>query len=48
MAFGTLSADVFDPMKADGIELAGRLEVGGGLHDLVIGPTEARSLISGS
>ena len=35
----------FEPVKAGGIEGSGRLEVGGDLHDLVIGPTEARSLI---
>jgi len=79
MAFGTLSADVFEsssrrspelavlfyvtdddrageeverlirtagfePMKVGGIEQSGRLEVGGDLHDLVVGPAEARSL----
>jgi 8-hydroxy-5-deazaflavin:NADPH oxidoreductase len=35
----------FEPVKAGGIEQSGRLEVGGDLHDLVVGPTEARSLI---
>ena len=80
MAFGTLSADVFEsaahrspepavlfyatdddradkeverlirtagfePVKVGGIEQSGRLEVGGDLHDLVVGPGEARSLI---
>jgi len=35
----------FEPVKAGGIEQSGRLEVGGDLHDLVIGPAEARSLI---
>jgi 8-hydroxy-5-deazaflavin:NADPH oxidoreductase len=34
----------FEPVKAGGIEQSGRLEVGGDLHDLVVGPTEARSL----
>ena len=83
MAFGTLSADIFEssgkrspelavlfymtdddrageeverlirtagfePVKAGGIEQSGRLEVGGDLHDLVVGPTEARSLTSGA
>ncbi|HEY4811177.1 MAG TPA: NAD(P)-binding domain-containing protein [Solirubrobacteraceae bacterium] len=33
----------FAPMKAGGIEQSGRLEVGGDLHDLVVGPKEARS-----
>jgi 8-hydroxy-5-deazaflavin:NADPH oxidoreductase len=35
----------FEPVKAGGIEQSGRLEVGGDLHDLVVGATEARSLI---
>jgi predicted dinucleotide-binding enzyme len=30
-----------------GTEKSGRLEVGGDLHDLVVGPAEARSLIDG-
>ncbi len=38
----------FEPVKAGGIEQSGRLEVGGDLHDLVVGPAEARSLIGGS
>jgi hypothetical protein len=37
----------FEPVKAGGIEQSGRLEVGGDLHDLVVGPAEARSLIDG-
>jgi 8-hydroxy-5-deazaflavin:NADPH oxidoreductase len=36
----------FEPVKAGGLEQSGRLEVGGDLHDLVIGPSEARSLIA--
>jgi 8-hydroxy-5-deazaflavin:NADPH oxidoreductase len=83
MAFGTLSADIFEssskrspelavlfyvtdderageeverlirtagfePVKAGGIEQSGRLEVGGDLHDLVVGPTEAPSLTGGA
>jgi 8-hydroxy-5-deazaflavin:NADPH oxidoreductase len=83
MAFGTLSADVFEssskrspelavlfyvtdddragekverlirtagfePVKAGGLQQSGRLEVGGDLHDLVVGPTEARSLTGGA
>jgi predicted dinucleotide-binding enzyme len=82
MAFGTLSADVFEsssrrspelavlfyvtdndratdeverliraagfePVKIGGIEESGRLEVGGDLHDLVVGLAEARSSIGG-
>jgi predicted dinucleotide-binding enzyme len=35
----------FEPVKVGGIEQTGRLEVGGDLHDLVVGPAEARSLI---
>jgi 8-hydroxy-5-deazaflavin:NADPH oxidoreductase len=31
----------FEPAKAGGIEQSGRLEVGGDLHDLVVGPAEA-------
>ncbi len=34
----------FEPVKAGRIEQSGRLEVGGDLHDLVVGPAEARSL----
>jgi predicted dinucleotide-binding enzyme len=35
----------FEPVKAGGIEQSGRLEVGGDLHDLVVGLAGARSLI---
>ena len=38
----------FEPVKAGGIEQSGRLEVGGDLYDLVVGPAEARSLIGGA
>ena len=31
----------FEPVKIGGIEQSGRLEVGGDLHDLVVGPAEA-------
>jgi predicted dinucleotide-binding enzyme len=37
----------FEPVKAGGLEQSGRLEVGGDLHDLVVGPAEARSLVGG-
>jgi 8-hydroxy-5-deazaflavin:NADPH oxidoreductase len=82
MAFGTLSADIFEssskrspepavlfyvtdddragkeikrlirtagfePVKAGGLQQSDRLEVGGDLHDLIVGPTEAGSLTSG-
>ena len=36
----------FEPVKIGGLEQSGRLEVGGDLHDLVVGPAEARSLIT--
>jgi 8-hydroxy-5-deazaflavin:NADPH oxidoreductase len=35
----------FEPVKAGGLGRSGRLEVGGDLHDLVVGPAKARSLI---
>jgi len=35
----------FEPVKAGGVGQSGRLEVGGDLHDLVVGPEEARSFI---
>jgi predicted dinucleotide-binding enzyme len=38
----------FEPVKVGGIDQSGRLEVGGDLHDLVVDPEEARSLIGGS
>ena len=38
----------FEPVKAGGLGQSGRLEVGGDLHDLVVGPAEARSLIGGA
>ena len=38
----------FDPVQVGGIEQSSRLEVGGDLHDLVVGPAEARSLIGGT
>jgi predicted dinucleotide-binding enzyme len=38
----------FEPVQAGGIEQSGRLEVGGDLHDLVVGPAKARSLIGGT
>lgn len=34
----------FEPVRAGGIEDTGRLEVGGNLHDLIVGPAKARSL----
>jgi 8-hydroxy-5-deazaflavin:NADPH oxidoreductase len=38
----------FEPVKIGGVEQSGRLEVGGDLHDLVVGPAAAPSLISGA
>ncbi len=38
----------FEPMKIGGIGQSSRLEVGGDLHDLVVGAAEARSLIVGA
>ena len=38
----------FEPVKVGGLEQSGRLEVGGDLHDLVVGPAEALSLIGGN
>ena len=35
----------FEPMRVGGVEQAGRLEVGGDLHDRVVNVAEARSLI---
>ncbi|HSZ38854.1 MAG TPA: NAD(P)-binding domain-containing protein [Trebonia sp.] len=37
----------FAPVKVGGIDQSSRLEVGGDLHDLVVGPAEARSLTGG-
>ncbi len=37
----------FEPVKAGGLQQSGRLEVGGDLHDLVVGPGEARSSTAG-
>jgi len=38
----------FEPVKAGGLGQSGRLEVGGDLHDLVVGPAKARSLTGGA
>jgi predicted dinucleotide-binding enzyme len=38
----------FEPVRAGGIEQSGRLEVGGDLHDLVVGLAQARSLTGGA
>jgi 8-hydroxy-5-deazaflavin:NADPH oxidoreductase len=38
----------FEPVKVGGIEQSDRLEVGGDLHDRVVGLAEARSLMGGA
>jgi 8-hydroxy-5-deazaflavin:NADPH oxidoreductase len=38
----------FEPVKVGGVEQSGRLEAGGDLHDLVVSPAEARSLMGGA
>jgi predicted dinucleotide-binding enzyme len=38
----------FEPVKIGGTEQSSRLEVGGDLHDLVVGPAEASALIGGA
>jgi predicted dinucleotide-binding enzyme len=38
----------FEPVKVGGIEQSSRLEVGGDLHELVVGPAQARSSIGGA
>jgi 8-hydroxy-5-deazaflavin:NADPH oxidoreductase len=38
----------FEPVKIGGIEQSSRLEVGGDLHDVVVGPDEAASFAGGS
>jgi predicted dinucleotide-binding enzyme len=38
----------FEPVKVGGVEQSDRLEVGGDLHDLVVGSAKARSLIGGA
>jgi len=38
----------FEPVKIGGVKLSGRLEVGGDLHDRIVGPAEGRALIGGS
>ena len=38
----------FEPMRVGGVEQSSRLEVGGDLHDQVVGPAQARALIVGN
>ena len=37
----------FEPVRAGGLDQSTRLEVGGDLHELVVTPAQARSLITG-
>jgi 8-hydroxy-5-deazaflavin:NADPH oxidoreductase len=36
----------FEPVKAGGLDQSTRLEVGGDLHELIVGPAQAKALIS--
>ena len=38
----------FQPVKIGGIDQSSRLEVGGDLHDLVVGPAQASALVTGA
>ena len=38
----------FEPVDVGGVEQSGRLEVGGDLHDLVVGPEDARAIVGRS
>jgi 8-hydroxy-5-deazaflavin:NADPH oxidoreductase len=38
----------FEPVKVGGVDRSDRLEVGGDLHDLVVGPAQARLLVVGT
>jgi 8-hydroxy-5-deazaflavin:NADPH oxidoreductase len=38
----------FEPVRIGGIEQSSRLEVGGDLHDRVVGPSQALSLVGGA
>jgi 8-hydroxy-5-deazaflavin:NADPH oxidoreductase len=38
----------FEPLLAGGMDQSTRLEVGGDLHDLVLGPSEARAALGGA
>jgi predicted dinucleotide-binding enzyme len=38
----------FEPVKVGGLDQSSRLEVGGDLHDRVVGPAEASALIGGT
>ena len=38
----------FEPVRVGGLEQSTRLEVGGDLHDRVVGSAEARSLVGGA
>jgi len=38
----------FEPLKIGGLDQSSRIEVGGDLHDRVIDPAQAKSLIGGN
>jgi predicted dinucleotide-binding enzyme len=38
----------FEPVTIGGVKQSARLEVGGDLHDLVVGPKQARALLAGA
>jgi predicted dinucleotide-binding enzyme len=42
---GLIRTAGYEPVKAGGIDQSSRLEVGGDLHDLIVGPAQARSLV---
>jgi 8-hydroxy-5-deazaflavin:NADPH oxidoreductase len=42
-----IRATGYEPVKVGGVELSDRLEVGGDLHDLVVGPAEASLAVGG-
>jgi hypothetical protein len=44
---GLIGTAGFVPLRVGGLNQSGRLEVGGDLHDLVVGPAEAQPLIGG-
>jgi predicted dinucleotide-binding enzyme len=44
---GLIGTAGFVPLRVGGLDQSGRLEVGGDLHDLVVGPAEAQPLIGG-
>jgi predicted dinucleotide-binding enzyme len=43
---GLIRTAGFEPVKAGGLDQSTRLEVGGDLHELVVGSAQAQSLVS--